>query len=130
MLSAKLLQMPQVSLSLRQRSSNAESHCCCRRRRRLRRPLRPAESQQSSHHAEGLRNWFELRLGCTSEQCTLIRILASLTATTLLMSPPAWVWCGVSLAAAADEPKSNFGTLLKLGALFAGWYLANIYFNM
>lgn len=33
-------------------------------------------------------------------------------------------------AGAADEPKTNFGALLKLGALFAGWYLANIYFNM
>lgn len=33
-------------------------------------------------------------------------------------------------AGAADEPTTKFGALLKLGALFAGWYLANIYFNM
>jgi hypothetical protein len=33
-------------------------------------------------------------------------------------------------AGSADEPKAQVGTLLKLGALFAGWYLANIYFNM
>jgi hypothetical protein len=33
-------------------------------------------------------------------------------------------------AADAAEPKSNTANLLKLGALFAGWYLANIYFNM
>jgi len=33
-------------------------------------------------------------------------------------------------AEAADDPKANFSVLLKLAALFAGWYLANIYFNM
>jgi hypothetical protein len=33
-------------------------------------------------------------------------------------------------AGASEQPKGGTMALLGLGALFAGWYLSNIYFNM
>jgi hypothetical protein len=41
------------------------------------------------------------------------------------------ICCCLALAAgSSDEPKAKLDVLLKLGVLFVGWYLANIYFNM
>jgi hypothetical protein len=41
----------------------------------------------------------------------------------------AFGWLEIA-AAADDKPQGNMLSLLGLGGLFAGWYLANIYFNM